>query len=261
MTRAADMPPPIEEAWPAIVLVRPQMGENIGAVARAMLNFGLSQLRLVEPRDRWPNPKAYPVASGADRVLDSATLEWTLEAGIADATFVVATTARPRYMEKPVWGPREAASKLRAAIAAGERPAILFGAEANGLTSDEVARADVILTYPVNPAFASLNLANAVTVFAFAWSEARQETDAPPWFRTSQGPPATQAELEGLFGHLEQDLDDGRFFHPPDKAALMKQNLRAIFLRAGLTQQEVQTLRGVIKALVIGRGGRKKTDV
>jgi tRNA/rRNA methyltransferase len=255
------MPPPIEEAWPAIVLVRPQMGENIGAVARAMLNFGLSQLRLVEPRDRWPNLKAWPVASGADRVLDAARLDWTLDAAIADATFVVATTARPRYMEKPVWGPREAAAKLHAAIAAGERPAILFGAEANGLTSDEIARADVILTYPVNPGFASLNLANAVTVFAFAFSEARQETDAPTWFRASHGPSATQAELEGLFGHLEHELDVGRFFHPEDKAPLMKQNLRAIFLRAGLTQQDVQTLRGVIKALVVGRGGRKKTDV
>jgi tRNA/rRNA methyltransferase len=260
MTRAADMPPPIEEDWPAIVLVRPQMGENIGAVARAMMNFGLSALRFVEPRDRWPNPKAYPVASGADRVLDGARVEWSLEDAIADSTFVVATTARPRYMEKPVWGPREAARNLKAAVAAGERPAVLFGAEANGLTSDEVARADVILTYPVNPAFASLNLANAVSVFAFAYGEARQESDAPAWFRASYGQPATKAELEGLFGHLEAELDHGRFFHPEDKAQLMKQNLRALFLRAGLSQQEVQTLRGVIKALVVGRGGRKKDD-
>jgi tRNA/rRNA methyltransferase len=261
MTRAADMPPPIEEDWPAIVLVRPQMGENIGAVARAMMNFGLSALRLVEPRDRWPNPKAYPVASGADRVLDAARVEWALEDAIADSTFVVATTARPRYMEKPVWGPREAARNLRAAVAAGERPVVLFGAEANGLTSDEVARADVILTYPVNPAFASLNLANAVSVFAFAYSEARQASDAPSWFRASYGTPATKAEMEGLFGHLEAELGHGRFFHPEDKAPLMKQNLRALFLRAGLSQQEVQTLRGVIKALVVGRGGRKRDEV
>lgn len=260
MTRAADMPPPIEDPWPAIVLVRPQMGENIGAVARAMLNFGLTSLRLVDPRDRWPNPKAYPVASGADRVLDGARVEWNLEDAIADCTFVVATTARPRYMEKPVWGPREAAAKLKSAIAAGERPAVLFGAEANGLTSDEVARADVILTYPVNPAFASLNLANAVSVFAFSYGEARQVADTPLWFRAGQGPAATKAELEGLFGHLESELDHGRFFHPPDKAPLMKHNLRALFLRAGLSQQETQTLRGVIKALTIGRGGRKRED-
>ena len=258
MTRAADMPPPIEEPWPAIVLVRPQMGENIGAVARAMLNFGLTGLRLVEPRDRWPNPKAYPVASGADQVLDAARVDWTLEEAIAEATFVVATTARPRYMEKPVWGPREAAAKLRAAVSAGERPAVLFGAEANGLTSDEVARADVILTYPVNPGFASLNLANAVAVFAFAYGEARQSGETPEWFRAGLGPPATHADLDGLFGHLESELDHGRFFHPEDKAPLMKQNLRALFLRAGLSQQEVKTLRGVIKALTIGRGGRKK---
>lgn len=260
MTRAADMPPPIEDPWPAIVLVRPQMGENIGAVARAMLNFGLTSLRLVDPRDRWPNPKAYPVASGADRVLDAARVEWNLEDAIADTTFVVATTARPRYMEKPVWGPREAAAKLRAAIAAGERPAVLFGAEANGLTSDEVARADVILTYPVNPAFASLNLANAVSVFAYSYGEARQAADTPAWFRAGQGPAATKAELEGLFGHLEAELDHGRFFHPPDKASLMKHNLRALFLRASLSQQETQTLRGVIKALTVGRGGRKRED-
>jgi tRNA/rRNA methyltransferase len=257
MTRAPDMPPPIAEPWPAIVLVRPQMGENIGAVARAMLNFGLTGLRLVDPRDRWPNPKAYPVASGADAVLDAASVHWTLEEAVADATLVIATTARPRHMEKPVWGPREAALKIRAAIAAGEKPVVLFGAEANGLSSDEVARADVILTYPVNPAFASMNLANAAAVFAFAYGEARQAGETPPWFRDSESPPATHAELEGLFQHFERELTRGRFYHPPDKEGLMKQNLRAPYLRARLTQQEVQTLRGVIKALTVGRGGRK----
>jgi len=261
MTRAADMPPALDEPWPAIVLVRPQMGENIGAVARAMLNFGLTSLRLVDPRDGWPNPKAWPVASGADIVLERARVEWTLEEAVADATFVVATTARPRYMEKPVWGPRAAAATLRAAIAAGDRPAVLFGAEANGLSSDEVARADVILTYPVNPGFASLNLANAVAVFAFALGEARQAADAPAWFRAGHGPAATHAEIEGFLAHLETELDRGRFFHPEAKAVLMKQNLRAIFRRASLSQQETQTLRGVIKSLTVGRGGRKKDDI
>lgn len=259
MTRARNMPPPIEEAWPAVCLVRPQMGENIGAVARVLLNFGLVSLRLVAPRDRWPNPKAEQVAVGADHVLRAAKVEWKIEDALADATLVLAATARPRGLEKPVWGPREAAAKLRAAIAAGERPVVMFGPEASGMETDEVAKADAILTLPVNPGFASLNLANAVAVFAYAYAEARQETDVPPWF-TSGGAPATQEELEGVFQHLEQELEHGRFFHPMDKAPLMKRNLRALFLRARPTQQEAQTLRGVIKALTIGRGGRKKDN-
>lgn len=257
MTRAPDMPAPIEEAWPAIGLVRPQMGENIGAVARAMLNFGLAQLRLIEPRDRWPNPKAYVVASGADRVLDTARLEWSVEAAVADATFVVAATARPRGLDKPVWGPGEAAAKLRAAVAAGERPIVLFGAEASGLTNEEVARADAILTYPVNPGFASLNLANAVAAFCAFYGEARAGGAPPLWFRGREEPPATHAELDGLFAHLEEELVRGRFFNPPDKTDLMKQYLRTIFLRADLSGQDVRTLRGVVKALTVGRGGRK----
>jgi tRNA/rRNA methyltransferase len=253
------MPPPIEDEWPAVCLVRPQMGENIGAVARVLLNFGLVSLRLVAPRDRWPNPKAETVAVGADHVLKRAKVEWKLEDALADATLVLAATARPRGMEKPVWGPRVAAANLRAAIAAGERPVVMFGPEAAGLESDEVAKADAILTLPVNPGFASLNLANAVAVFAYAYAEARQETDAPVWFR-GEDPPATQEELEALFTHLEQELEHGRFFHPLDKAPLMKRNLRAMFLRARLTDQEARTFRGVIKALTIGRGGRKKGD-
>lgn len=259
MTRAPNMPPPIEEEWPAFLLVRPQMGENIGAAARAMLNFGLVSMRLVAPRDRWPNPKAQAVAVGADRVLDGARIEWRLEDALADATLVLAATARPRGLEKPVWGPREAALKLRAAIASGERPVIMFGPEAAGLETDEVARADAILTLPVNPGFASLNLANTVAICAYAYAEARQERDAPDWF-VREGPPATQAELDALFVHLETELEHGRFFHPLDKAPLMKRNLRTLFQRARLTQQETQTLRGVIKALTIGRGGRKKGE-
>ena len=233
------------------------MGENIGAVARVMLNFGLASLRLVDPRDRWPNPKAHAVASGADKVLEAAKVEWTLEEALADCTLVLAASARPREMEKPVWAPREAAAQLRAAVQAGARPAVIFGAEANGLTNDEIARADAIVTYPVNPGFASLNLAQAVAVFAFAYGEARQESDLPQWFADALSPPAAQAELEGMFQHLDEELMRGRFFHPEDKAPLMRQNLRTIFLRARLSEQEVRTLRGVIKALTIGRGGRK----
>jgi tRNA/rRNA methyltransferase len=260
MTRARNMPPPIEEAWPAILLVRPQMGENIGAVARVMLNFGLVSLRLAAPRDRWPNPKAEQVAVGADVVLKQTRVEWRVEDALADATLVIAATARPRGMQKPVWGPREAAANIRAAIAAGERPVVMFGPEAAGLETEDVARADAILTLPVNPSFASLNLANAVAVFAYAYADVRQEAQIPSWFADQQDPPAPQAELEKLFAHLEEELERGRFFHPPDKAPLMKRNLRAPFLRAHLTDQEVRTLRGAIKALTIGRGGRKKDD-
>jgi tRNA/rRNA methyltransferase len=259
MTRARNMPPPIEEEWPIVCLVRPQMGENIGAVARVLLNFGLISLRLVAPRDRWPNPKAEVVAVGADKVLKGARVDWRLEDALADTTLVIAASARPRGLEKPVWGPREAALNIRAALARGERPLVMFGPEAAGLETEEIARADAIVTLPVNPGFASLNLANAVAVFAFAYAEARQATDLPSWFE-GETPPATQEELEHFFAHLEQELDRGRFFHPDDKAPLMKRNLRAIFLRARLTKQEAQTLRGVVKALTIGRGGRKKAD-
>jgi tRNA/rRNA methyltransferase len=234
------------------------MGENIGAAARAMLNFGLVSLRLVEPRDRWPNPKAAAVAAGADAVLDNARVEWTLEDAIGDATLVVAATARPRHMEKPVWGARTCAQNLRAAIAAGERPVVLFGAEAMGLTSEEISRADAILTLPVNPGFASVNLSTSVAIFAFACAEARQASDLPAWFRETHDAPATHEELEGFFQHLETELARGRFYHPADKTPLMRQNLRNTFLKARLTAQEVRTLRGVVKALTIGRGGRKE---
>ncbi|MDP1908509.1 MAG: TrmH family RNA methyltransferase, partial [Hyphomicrobium sp.] len=252
-----DMPAPVEHGWPAFCLVRPQMGENIGAVARVMLNYGLVNMRVVEPRDRWPNPKAQMVASGADRVLDAARVDWKLDDALADATLVIASTARPRDMEKPVWSAREAAANVNAAINAGGRPVILFGAEATGLNSDEVARADAIVTLPVNPGFASLNLANAAAVIAFAIGEARAEGAAPSWFHESHAPPATQGEIDGLIGHFETELEYGRFYHPMEKAPLMRQNLRNIFKKARLTDQEVRTMRGVIKALVVGRGGRK----
>lgn len=257
MTRAPDMPAPTEEAWPAIALVRPQMGENIGAVARVMLNFGLTGLRLVEPRDRWPNPKAHAVASGADKVLERAKVEWRLEDALADCTLVVAATARPRELEKPVWSARETVSRMRAAIAAGGRPAVLFGPEANGLGNEEIARADAIMTYPVNSGFASLNLAQAVAAFCFTFGEARQEAGVPQWFADPLSDTAPQALLEEFFGHLEEELTRGRFYHPPEKAPLVRHNIRSLFQRARLTENEVRMLRGVIKALTIGRGGRK----
>jgi tRNA/rRNA methyltransferase len=254
------MPQPIEEPWPAIVLARPQMGENIGSVARVMLNFGLTGLRLIEPRDRWPNPKAQVVAAGADKVLEAARVEWKIEDALADCTYVLAATARPRELEKPVMAPREAAERVRAALLAGARPAVLFGAEAGGLTNEEVARADAIMTYPVNPGFASLNLAQAVAVFCFAYGETRQATAVPSWFADPVSPPAPQAELEEFFAHLDDELVRGRFYHPPEKAPLVRQNIRTMFLRARFSVHEVRTLRGIVKALTIGRGGRKLPD-
>lgn len=251
------MPAPVEDAWPAIVLVRPQMGENIGSVARVMLNFGLTNLRLVEPRDRWPNPKAQVVAAGADQVLEGARVEWRLEDALADCTHVLAATARPRELEMPVQSAREAAESLRAAVLAGARPAVIFGAEAGGLTNDEIARADAILTYPVNPGFASLNLAQAVAVFCFSYGEARQAENLPSWFADPLSPQATHAEMEEFFVHLDDELVRGRFFHPPEKAPLTRQHIRLLFQRAKPSVQEVRTLRGMIKALTIGRGGRK----
>jgi tRNA/rRNA methyltransferase len=251
------MPAPIEEVWPAIVLVRPQMGENIGAVARAMLNFGLTGMRLVEPRDRWPNPKAHAVASGADKVLETAKVEWRLEDALADCTLVVAATARPRELEKPVWAARETIARFREAIAAGGRPAVLFGPEANGLGNEDIARADAIMTYPVNPGFASLNLAQAVMAFSFSWGEARQQGEAPNWFANALSETAPQALLDEFFAHLEEELIRGRFYHPPEKAPLVRQAIRSLFQRARLSRHEVAMLRGVIKALTIGRGGRK----
>jgi len=176
------------------------MGENIGAVARAMLNFGLVSLRLVSPRDRWPNPKAEVVAVGADAVMKRVRVEWRLEDALADATLVIAATARPRYLEKPVWGPRQAAERLRAAIAAGERPVIMFGPEAAGLETEEVARADAILTLPVNPGFASLNLAQAVALVAYEWCKLASGGKLPftmpiksPARPASASPPRTKA--------------------------------------------------------------------
>jgi tRNA/rRNA methyltransferase len=261
VTRAPDMPAPVEEPWPAIVLVRPQMGENIGAVARAMLNFGLTGLRLVEPRDRWPNPKAHAVAAGADKVLEAAQVEWTLEAALADCSYVLAATARPRELEIPVLAPRAAAEELRAAVLAGAKPAVLFGAEAGGLTNEEVARANAIMTYPVNPGFPSLNLAQSVALFSFCYGETRAGGAVPAWFADPLSAPASHGEMEDLFAHLETELVRGRFFHPPEKGELMRQYIRALFLRARPSVQEARTLRGMVKALTIGRGGRKLPEV
>ena len=237
---------------PVVILVDPQLGENIGAAARAMLNCGLTELRLVRPRDGWPNPKAEAAASGADSVLRAVRLfDQTIEA-IADLNYVVATTARRRDMVKPVFTPNAAASELRARAAAGQRCGILFGPERTGLFNDDVPLADSILTVPLNPAFSSLNVAQAVLLVAHGWYSAGDQTpERELW--TGGSRPATKAELDNLFRHLESELDTGGFFTSEEQAPSMTRNLRNMLQRAGMTEQEVRTFHGVITALVAKR--------
>lgn len=233
---------------PVIVLVEPQLGENIGACARAMLNFGLRDLRLVRPRDGWPNEKAAAASSRATEVLDNVRLYATTREAIADLGFVLAATARPRDMIKDELPPRGAALRLRQLEAAGAAAGILFGREATGLNSDDVALADAILSIPANPAFASLNLGQAVLIAAYEWFLAASGPAGRPGAGGQQAP-ATREELLGLFAHLEQELDARGFLKPPEKKPRMIRNLRNLLHRAALSGQEVRTLRGVVTAL------------
>ena len=233
---------------PAVILVRPQLGENIGAAARAMLNFGLTDLRLVAPRDGWPNDTARAMASGADAVIDGARVFSTLEEAAADLIWLTATTARNRDLAKDVLVPAEAASAARAHLAGGEGIGFVFGPERAGLTNDEVSLADRLVTIPANPAFASLNLAQAVLILGFAWFTSME---APlPARRGRVSRPATKAELFGLFEHLETELDRAGFLFPPAKAPAMVRTIRGFLSRANFTEQDVRTLRGMVKALV-----------
>lgn len=220
------------------------MGENIGAVARAMLNCGLTELRLIAPRDGWPNPAAWPMAAGADAILDAVTVFDDTAAACADLNRVYATTARPRDMPKPVLDPRAAAAVLRREAAEGARCGLLFGAERSGLDNDEVAAADAVVTAPLNPDFSSLNIAQAVLLSAWEWRMA----DPPP--PADPVPRATHEEMGGLFTHLETALEARGFFKTLEKKPKMVRNLRALFQRADLSDQEVRTLRGVIACLI-----------
>lgn len=241
---------------PVIILHTPQMGENIGAAARVMANFGLEELRLVAPRDGWPNERAVAMASGADWIIEGARVFATLEEAMADIQFALATTARPRDMEKEVIGPREAAAQIASLSAGGVRCAVLFGGEAKGLPNDAIVAADAILSYPVSARHASLNLGQAVGVFAYAWAS---RVEDGPSGRHGEGfegltPPAERAVLEHFIAYLEEELERGGFFFPPDKAPVMKQNIRTALVRARMTDQEVRTFYGIVKALTIGRG-------
>jgi tRNA/rRNA methyltransferase len=251
---------------PVVVLVNPQLGENIGTAARAMANFGLNELRLVEPRDGWPSGKAFTASSGAHWILEGAKVFDALPAALADMNFVYATTARPRGMTKEVITPEEAARDMFARIARSERLAVLFGRERWGLTNDEVSLADVVVTAPVNPAFASLNIAQAVLLVGYEWfkGQARTLGQETPELPALQGPglqtpdtrPATKEELYGFYEHFERELDAAGFFKTAEKKPGMVRNLRNLFARASLTEQEVRSLRGVVAALARSRGHR-----
>ena len=228
---------------PVVVLVRPQLGENIGKAARAMLNFGLTELRLVEPRDGWPNPSAGPAAAGADIVLERAQVYATTAEAVADCAHVYATTVRKRGVTKPVVTPEEAAREM--AGNAG-RSAFLFGPERSGLETDDVALARAILTVPINPDFGSLNLAQAVILCAYEWS--KHETLVQPT-QEALLPPAPQDDLEGLIDHLDRMLEPKGYFLPESRAEATRRTLRGVLTKPGWNHLEVRTLRGVLSSL------------
>jgi len=238
---------------PCVILNEPQMAENIGAVARVMANFGLADLRLVRPRDGWPQERAWPSASGADWPLDNAKVFDTLEEAIADLKLVFATTARPRETRLPVLTPREAAVQLADDVAQDRKVGLLFGGERAGLETQDIALCQAIISIPIDARFRSLNLAQAVSINAYEW---KMTIDDRPWVKFEQNveDPADQSSLLGLYGQLEDELEKAGFYHPPEKKPSMVRNLRVPLARARLTEQEVRTFRGVITALSRGRG-------
>jgi tRNA/rRNA methyltransferase len=252
----------IDHAGPIVVLVEPQLGENIGAAARVMANFGLARLRLIKPRDGWPNLQARRSASGADRILDEAVLYQSVQAAIADCSLVLATTARAHDQAKPVIAPEAAARQIAAHIGLDgtENVAVLFGRERHGLENHEVALADRIVTFPVNPAFASLNLGQAVALISYEWFKLISGGELP-FVMPRKSAPAGKEQMAAFFANLERELDRVEFFRPPEKRATMLINLRNIFARMEPTQQDVQTLHGIVSAIVEGRKGPARGGV
>jgi len=233
---------------PVVILVRPQLGENIGMAARAMLNCGLSTLRLVSPRDGWPNDRAQRAASGADVVLEKAEVFDSVQAAVADLERVVATTARNRELTQRILTPRRAAVEVRGWIGRRERVGILFGPERTGLENDDMVHADTALSIPLNPQFSSLNIAQAVLLVAYEWAAAGEETPAERMSDHATRP-ANKEELQNLFDHLERALDQSGFLRNKDMRPSMVLNLKALLQRAEMTEQEVRTFHGVIKFL------------
>jgi tRNA/rRNA methyltransferase len=255
---------------PSVILMEPQLADNIGMVARACANFGLDDLRLINPRDGWPNEKARIAASGANYIIEDASAYETLEQSMADLNWVAATTARQRDMRKPVMTPEQAIAEARRRIAKGERAGLLFGRERNGLETSEVANCDAIIMIPVNARFASLNLAQAVLLLGYEWmrtddgrSLGRVTTFEKPvaeGINFGRDRLATKEELIGLFQHLEQELERLGFFNPTHRRDVVTQNIRTMLTRMGATEQEVRTLRGIVATLAQGKGRARKTS-
>ena len=233
---------------PSFVLIRPQMGENIGAAARAMWNFGLDRMRIVAPRDGWPNQKAVAMASGAGRLLDEVQLFAATPDAIGDCDFVYATTARPRGLTKPVMTPETAMRDAHERLATGQKVAVMFGPERAGMENDDISRANAIISVPVNPVFPSLNLAQCVLLTGYEWRRASAET--PATRVDAAGEWANQIEVEKLAEHYEGRLQDAGFFFPEDKAPNMKTNLRNLWSRMPLTRADVQVLHGILRQMV-----------
>ncbi len=251
---AADLPGPV------VILVEPQLGENIGMAARAMGNFGLTRLRIVNPRDGWPNLHATRAAAGADHIMDNVELFDTVAAAIADLNLLFATTARPHDQAKPVVGPEAAAGEIATHIAGGGGAGILFGRERYGLQAEEVGLADRIITFPVNPAFASLNLAQAVLLIGYEWFK-RMTQGALPHAMPERSPRAGKEQMAAFFDNLIAELDKVEFLRPPEKRDTMLVNLRNIFTRMEPTKQDMHTLHGVVMAIADGRKGPAKGGV
>ena len=248
MTSGSDPNRPSIEGGPVVLLVEPQLGENIGAAARAMLNCGLTELRLVRPRDGWPNPRAVSSAAGADRVLDNAQVFDDLPTALADLERVYATTARPRGMIQRILTPRPAAAEMRPLWRAGAKLGLAFGPERMGLVNDYLALADVLVSVPLNPAYASLNLAQALLLVGYEWFQSG-ETPSEQTLHLGATRPATKAELFNLFEHFELELDDCGFFSTPEKRPSMVRTIRNALQRMEMTEQEVRTFHGVIAGL------------
>jgi tRNA/rRNA methyltransferase len=233
---------------PVFILVRPQMGENIGAAARAMLNFGLTRMRIVDPRDGWPNSRAVAMASGAGRLLDQAGLFGDVAGSVADCDYVFATTARPRELVKPVVTPERAMEMARAMAGEGKKVGVLFGPERAGLENEDVALANAIVTVPVNPEFPSLNLAQCALLMGYEWRR-QTEVIAPEVMGLARTEFAQRIDVEKLGDHFEQRLEDAGFFFPEEKAEGMKLNLRNMWARLNLTRAEVQTFHGMLRQI------------
>ena len=244
---------------PVVILVRPQLADNIGACARAMANGGLFHLRLVAPRDGWPQEKAWRMASGADRLLDAATVHATVAEAVADLHHVFATCPRPRHIIKPVMTARGAAAELREICGRGLRTGLLFGPERAGLDNDDMAAADALVRFPLNPDFMSLNLAQAVLVMAYEWWTA---DDTTPFrtLMTNETTVATKARLDNFLDHLVAELDACGFLRNPPKRPGMVRNIRHLFQRGEVTEQELRTLHGIVTELAIGRRQRGRLE-